>query len=350
LPPMTNKDLDNTPCPCGSGKPFTDCCGAATGEAPSAAVQALREELQKALGDRSFDSPGEANEAMAAHLETVNRRPVDDFQGLSREQMYRVLYHPFDAPELVRFGEGIEARPEAPVMRLFEAIVKAAAEEPGIKLTPKGNLPRAVVADAKAALGEGGGSCELRVGAVRNEEDLGELHTTRLIAGFAGLTRKYKGRLKLTKRARGLLDTGDWGELFRRLLEAYCREFNWAYRDGLPELRLIQEAAVFFLYLLHRYGAEWRPQAFYEQAFLRAFPDVVGELPAEEAPWAASPEKKIRQAWTMRTLYRFGCFFGLLELRPVPNEEGGVPAPFAPVEVRKTPLFDRAVRWEVGWG
>lgn len=345
---MTDKDLDATPCPCGSGKPFTACCGAATGEAPSAAVQALREELQKALGDRSFDSPEEANEAMAAHLETVNRRPVDDFQGLSREQMYCVLYHPFDSPSLVRFGEGIEGRPEAPVAVLFEAIAEAAAEEPGIRLTPKGNLPRTVVAAAKAALDEGGGSCELRIGAVRNEEDLDELHTTRLIAGFAGLTRKYKGRLKLTKRARELREAGDWGGLYRRLLRAYCREFNWAYRDGHPELFLIQQAAVFSLYLFHRYGDAWRSQGFYEEAFLRAFADLVRELVAEEVPWAGTPEERIGRAWSLRTLHRFGCFFGLLELRPVAKEEGALPDPLAPVEVRGTPLLERAVRWQLG--
>ncbi len=343
---MTDKDLDTTPCPCGSGKPFTACCGAATGEPPSAAVQAVREELQKALGDQSFDSPEEANEVLAAHLEAANRQAVDDFQGLSPEQMYRVLYYPFDAPELVGFGEGMETRPEAPVAALFEAIAEAAAEEPGIRLTSKGNLPRAVVAAAKAALHEGGGSCELRIGAVRNEEDLGELHATRLIAGFAGLTRKHKGRLRLTKAARGLLDADDWGGLYRRLLQAYCRELNWAYRDGHPELFLIQEAAVFSLYLFHRYGDEWRSQGFYEEAFLRAFPDLVRELPAEDSPWAASPEERIARAWTLRTLRRFGCFFGLLELRAA--DEGAPPHPFAPIEVRKSPLFDRAIRWRVG--
>lgn len=347
---MTDENLYPVPCPCGSGKPFMACCASAPGEPPSAAVQAVREEVHRVLGEREFASPEEANEALAAHLEASNRRPVDDFQGLSPEQMYRVLYQPFDSPDLVRFGEGIAGCPDAPVTTLFAVIAEAAAEEPGIKLTPKGNLPRAVVGLAKEALPERDIPGQWRIGAVRNEEDLDELHVTRLIAGFAGLTRKHKGRLKLTKAALGLLDAGDWGGLYRRLLQAYCREFNWAYRDGHPELFLIQEAAVFSLYLFYRCGDEWLAQASYEDAFLRAFPDLVRELPADDAPWVGSLEEQIGRAWTLRTVHRFGHFFGLLEVRVAPKSEEALPDPLGSVEVRKSPLFDRAVQWGVGGG
>lgn len=347
---MTNQPTRPVPCPCGSGKPFMDCCARPAGDPPSAAVQAAREEVRRALGDREFASWEEANEALAAQLEAANRRPLDDFQGLSPEQMYRVFYHPFDAPELVGFGEDLEDRPEAPVVTLFAVVAEAAAEEPGIRLTPKGNLPRAVVAAAREALPERDVPGRRRIGTVRNEEDLDELHAARLTAGFARLTRKHKGRLKLTRAARDLLGAGDWGGLYRRLLQAYCREFNWAYRDGHPELPLIQEAAVFSLYLFHRFGDEWRSQAFYEEAFLRAFPDLVRELPADDAPWIGSPEEQVGRAWTLRTVHRFGHFFGLLEVRAAPKDKAALPDPFAPVEVCKTPLFDRVVRWEVGGG
>jgi len=347
---MSDENTNAIPCPCGSGKPFTACCAPAPGESPSAAVQAVRDELRQALEGRSFDSQEGFEEAAASHLEAANQRPVDDFQGLSPDQMYRLLYHPFESPELVSFGEAIEGRPEAPVAIMFAVIAEAAAEEPGIKLTPKGNLPRAVVTTAKEALPERDLPGQWRIGSVRNEEDLDELHVTRLVAGFAGLTRKYKGRLKLTKMARNLLDAGDWGGLYRRLLEAYCRELNWAYRDGHPDLPLIQDAAVFSLYLFHSFGDEWRSQGFYEGAFLRAFPDVVREVPADEAPWRDSPERQVARAWTLRTVHRFGHFFGLLEVRGTPKAEGALPDPLGSVEVRKSPLFDRAVQWRVDGG
>jgi hypothetical protein len=52
-------------------------------------------------------------------------------------------------------------------------------------------------------------------------------------------------------------------------LLSYVRDFNWAYRDGFPDLGFIQRSFLFTLYLLNLYGGEWLPEVFYEDAFLR---------------------------------------------------------------------------------
>jgi hypothetical protein len=39
-----------------------------------------------------------------------------------------------------------------------------------------------------------------------------------------------------------------------RQFRTYIEQFNWSYRDGCPELRFIQTAFLFTLYLLVLYG------------------------------------------------------------------------------------------------
>lgn len=56
------------------------------------------------------------------------------------------------------------------------------------------------------------------------------------------------------------------------MFRAYAEQFNWAYQDGYPPLPTVQYAGFFMLYLLSRYGDDWRPGTFYSDAFLTAFP------------------------------------------------------------------------------
>ena len=115
-------------------------------------IQAILDGLKQMFGRGAFDSEDAVQQAVDAHMNAVNQRPLDAFHGLSRTQLHHVLHTPFDAPNLLtRCGEGISARPVAMVTALFEVIADE-AKGAGIKLTPKGNLPRGVVAMAGAAI------------------------------------------------------------------------------------------------------------------------------------------------------------------------------------------------------
>ena len=101
--------------------------------------------------------------------------------------------------------------------------------------------------------------------------------------------------------------------LYPRLFTAYVDQFNWSYRDGYPELRFIQTAFIFTLYLLTRYGNNRRPHTFYEDSFLRAFPMLLDELPRHQI---FTREEELRQCYTWRTLVHFVGFFGLATVEP----------------------------------
>ena len=137
------------------------------------------------------------------------------------------------------------------------------------------------------------------------------------MAELAGLIRKYKGRFILSRDCRRLLAGDGTTAIYPKLFRAYVEQFNWAYRDGYPELRFIQHAFLFTLYLLMRYGDISRSQVFYEDAFLGAFPRLLDEVAPSQV---FSPDETVRRGYTWRALVHFAGFLGLATVEPVSDE------------------------------
>jgi len=308
----------NDPCPCGSGKKFKYCClGRENAAASSRGAASVSEELRKVLKEQHFDSLEEVQTFLDQHTQQQNRRPLDEFHGLSPEQMYRLLNFPFTSPELVRFPDVLDTNPTAPILTLFGLLTDAIGEQ-GLKPTAKGNLPRNFCREAAQAYWDEKTYQErTRYGGINREEDFSDLHITRLVAELAGLVRKYKGRFILSRDCRRLLADGGQAAIYPKLFKTYVEQFNWAYRDGYPELRFIQSAFLFTLYLLKRYGDTWQPHAFYEDSFLRAFPSILEELPPNPV---FAPEDEVRHCYTWRTLVHFTGFLGLAAVEPISDE------------------------------
>lgn len=305
----------NDPCPCGSGKKFKRCClGKENSTAPRHGAASPSETLRKALEGRQFSSLEEAQAFVNQIAQQRNRRPLDEFHGLSPEQMHQILNFPFASDGLVHFPDVLDVDPVAPILTLFELLTDAIGEQ-GLKPTAKGNLPRNVFREAALTyLGEEKYREHTRFGNINREEDFDDLHVTRLVAELAGLIRKYKGRFILSRDCRRLLAGDGMAAIYPRLFRAYVEQFNWAYRDGYPELRLMQSTFLFTLYLLARYGDTWQPQEFYEDAFLGAFPMLLDEMPPNQV---FSPEETVRRAYTWRSLVHFVGFLGLATVEPV---------------------------------
>ena len=137
------------------------------------------------------------------------------------------------------------------------------------------------------------------------------------MAELAGLTRKYKCRFILSRDCRRLLARDGMSAIYPTLFRVYAEQVNWAYRDGYPELRLMQSAFLSTLYLLTRYGDTWRPQVFYEDAFLRSFPMLLDEVPPSQV---FSPDESVRNCYTWRSLVHFAGFLGLATVESASDE------------------------------
>lgn len=326
----------NEPCPCGSGKKYKKCCllneTGTTGEATG-----MLNEIHDLIEGQDFGSIEEVQTLVERHMHQRNRSAEDDFHGLSPDQMHGVLYSPFESPTLVEFPTCLDNKPTAPVVRLFELLADAIGDK-GLKPTATGNLPRGFCREAALAfLGEEEYRKWSRFGELRSETEFHELHATRLVAEMAGLVRKYKGKFILSKECRTLLEKNGMAAIYPRLMKSFIAEYNWAYGDGYPEIGFFQSSFLFTLYLLNRYGDQQRSNAFYEDAFLQAFPRVLDELDPQVY---RSPEEAFRSIYSRRCLERFAEFLGFAKIIVDPDDRFG-----SRFELIKRPLLGDAVRF-----
>jgi hypothetical protein len=329
----------NDPCPCGSGKKYKHCCMSdhAADTSPGNPLTEAKAAINEFIEGKQFSSLDDLQAQVQSFYQQRNQAPLNDFQGLSPEQMYRMLYFPFDTPRLVSFPQVLPTKTSAPAINLFSLLAEAIGQK-GVKSTATGNLPRNLCREAAQAFwGQEKYRDRTKYGGINTETDFFELHTMRLTATIAGLIRKYRSRFVLTKKCSVMLADHGMDGIYPLLLAAYVRKFNWAYRDGYPELGFIQQSFLFSLYLLFQHGADWHPNTFYEDCFLRAFPAVLKNI---ESHPISSPEETVRSCYRWRCLVNFAGFFGLAQVEPVSedilNRE---------YRIKKQPLLEQAVHF-----
>jgi hypothetical protein len=329
----------NDPCSCGSGRKFKYCCGRVIPREADPDEPWVRD-VREALAGRDFSTVDELNEALQGVMAKRNRTPTDDFHGLTPEQMHRVLHFPFESPDVVVFADSLESVEGSPATLLVGAMVEAIGEN-GLKPTATGNLPRQFCREARELLDEQAAFGENRIqGSINSETDFWPLHIVRVVAELAGLIRKYRGRLILSRDCRAMLARGGIEAVYHAYFPTYVQEFNWGYWDRRPDVHFLQSSFLFSLFLLDRYGDEWLPGEFYEDQFLRAFPGVLDE--AQGNPYQ-SAEQQIRSSYSWRVLERFLAFTGLAEIKRT-----RVPGQILREEsYRKTPMLPAVLRFSV---
>src|SRR3989304_4685714 len=188
----------NDPCPCGSGRKYKNCCHdrQVSGHPPSEAREVLNE-LGKMIKGQSFASLEELQAFTDRFMRQRNQAPLDDFQGLSADQMHRFLHFPFDSPELVTYAPVVAGDPKAPILTLFGLLADAIGEQ-GLKATPPGKLPRHVCRGVASAYRGGEAIREdARFAPINKEEDFFDLHVTRRVAELSGVIFQKRARFTL---------------------------------------------------------------------------------------------------------------------------------------------------------
>jgi hypothetical protein len=182
----------NDPCPCGSGKKYKHCC--------LSPASVANDELKDLLAGQEFDSIEDVQALANQFMQQKNLQPQDDFQGLSPEQVHRMLHFPFDSPEFFSFPETLSIEPEAPILTLMQ-LITGAIDEKGLKATAKGNLPQKLCKEAiveyRKYLPKDDYQHWMNI---NKEDDFGDLHTTRIVLELSGLLRKAKGRFFLNQK------------------------------------------------------------------------------------------------------------------------------------------------------
>jgi hypothetical protein len=98
----------------------------------------------------------------------------------------------------------------------------------------------------------------LDVLSVLDERSVWPVQEVRLVSEVAGLIQRRDGRFEVTEAARGWMESGSDGVLYRQLFIGYFRRFNWDRRRFLrrvPELQASAAVSLWRLGKLVRNGA-----------------------------------------------------------------------------------------------
>jgi hypothetical protein len=304
----------------------------------SSPMQVLHDEIAQFLEGQST-SIEDVNIKIAELQNRQNDASLAEFHGFSPRQMYQCLYFPFESEELVLFPATLESRQVSSRAAFLITSLLNGIGEGGLKLTVRGNLPRKFVQEIAQAYYQQWPT-KFEPLSIRTETDVLPLHVVHLVAQLAGFIRKQKGTLFLTAKVRKTMAVDGIRKIYPLFFKAYIEKFDWSYQDGHDELALLQSTFLFTLYLLHRYGQEWRPHSFYEDAFVQAFPMLLEEIVPR--PWHDNPEEPLRRCYTLRMLERFANFFGFIDFEETKQD------PLHPEwRLRATPLLSELVHFYI---
>jgi len=296
------------------------------------------------LMSKNFNSAEELLGEIEKFIYVDKDTPLEEFCGITPYKMMRILYFPFESPDVVSFNSDIPPPIDAPFIRLFILLINGINEAGGLKATAKGNLPRDFCREIEMKYRS---EEELKfIGRDRwpllREHEFLELHKVRVLAWMAGYIKNYKKRFVLTGKGKRLIKDGFTMDDYISLFKTFVWEYNWAYYDFYDEVVFIQISFLFTLYLLHTFGDEYRPKDFYADKFLTAFPKVLEDAP-EEPLWCSTPEERIKEIYIHRAIDRFAIPWGFAEIEEKWKEFVSLRG--APV--RKTDFLDQFVKFKI---
>jgi hypothetical protein len=248
-----------------------------------------------------------------------NTTPLEDFSGLSPEQMHHLLYNPLESkrsPINLRANLSRETLDSVPFFRLLEEFIKIVGREGFIKLTPRGALPRKILHELygfgfiKEELIEKGYVKLLR------ESDSVVLTTVPIVARLSGLVLKEFDRFTLTNRGRKFLEGGHREDDFQLILKTFTDRFNWGYNDGYPTSLVGQFGWAYSIFLLLKFGDSDRAVGFYANKYITAFPMLLDQFKGRTI---GSPRKECISCYALRCFERFLKWFGFVQFKVEDN-------------------------------
>ena len=305
---------------------------------PHAALQAALDDL---LGERSFANAAEAQSILAAEVHAYNTRPQAELGGLSPTDMSELLYGDWVSSGALTVNAALSPNEigDPDFIHNAVAVLTTLRDEGPAKATDAGNLSRDFVGRVLPRMRFRDGYLDdvRRMNKVINESDVPPLDIMRHVLLFAGLVKRHKG-FRISPAGLAMLDDTRRGELFALLFRTLFRELDLRALGGMDDYVELQETIAFTFWKLRSAAASWTTPA--------KLADVAWLESAQDAPLnnSAFPDEERREwAFTSRVVEPL-IGFGLLEARDLPAKNRWE----RPIEVRKTPLYDRALQFSFG--
>ncbi|MCJ7628124.1 MAG: hypothetical protein MUO50_07020, partial [Longimicrobiales bacterium] len=306
-----------------------------SGDQPPPDLQGLFRGIEEA----GLESEEEIQDFVAERVDGYNHTPLEGLAGLSPAQAQALIGGGVRGEGILRTNEALSAEELSTSDFLANArlLLERLDEAGGTKATVAGNLTRAFVKEMLEAMRFPPGYLEFlhRGNKVVNEEDAWPLHVLRVNLDVAGLIKLRKGTFSITKRGRSMLPPESAGRLYAHLFRSYFGKFNMDYRSRFGRSSGLQSAVPLLLWLLGGRAEKWISVTDLADLILPPRPRGV----EDEGGWRNDAANLHHQVLDPLV------DFGLLEEKPKPEAAGERYPGLKNTLTRKTPLFDRFLRF-----
>jgi hypothetical protein len=239
-----------------------------------------------------------------------NNTPVNDFLGLTRTQVHKLISEPFGEGSPVQLRNDIDndVLDQIPLFRILEEYLNIIQRDKQIKLTPLGALPKKIITELYEKKFLPDVHVDSGVTRLWKEDDCISIRTTRMVAEVSGLVKKLNGEVVLTKAATKFLEDGNRQKIFRQFFKAFTVKFHWGFNDRFTHRETGQMAWAFSVYMLYKFGSEARTVDFYSAMYLTAFPTLIQHFQNSYI----TAEQQFVHCYGVRTIDRFLRWFGFV--------------------------------------
>jgi len=283
-------------------------------------------------------SMDELNQLVGEYQQKINSRPIDDFDGLSPEQMNFLLYAPFSPDAILQFSEDLDLYVnEVPLFKLSEMLINEIQQAGKLKLTANGNLPVRI--------------CEMLcnqnliywpfmkyVKRIR-EEEVPYLWPLKQYLIDSGIVKKRNNVLSVTKNGEKLLKESKAFQ-FKQILNYIAMRFHWGnWYHIQDDGQYGQLGWAYSLALLSKYGDTPRISEFYSLKLIQAFGKDLWDGPNRVK--VSKDTEEFHRAYRVRFFEHFASWFGMVEIDM--NDQSSL---FERDEqtIRKSILFDQVFK------
>jgi hypothetical protein len=254
----------------------------------------------------------ELNRQLEAQRQLQNNSPIDDFDGLSASEFHNLFYNPYSKNSIVYIQDDIskETLRQVPLFNIALDLINIINRDNFIKLTPKGFLPKKVLLELYEPRHITDFFVENGFSKVHRETDFIFFTNVKILLELSEITETVNDKIILTKKGKDFLNSEKELMFFETFLYAFTEMFIWNFNDGYPENEVGQRAWAYSIYLLSKYGNEYKPYSFYAKKYLDALPFDLDQF---ENIYAESAEKNYFNCYEVRTFSRFMLWFGLAE-------------------------------------
>ncbi|MFZ1749566.1 MAG: hypothetical protein WAU01_05220 [Saprospiraceae bacterium] len=253
------------------------------------------------------------NEELKKQQDIINQTSIEDFDNLSPEDMFNIVYKPFqeECPIQYKAEIGIDILNDIPFLNLVEYYLNSINTLKEIKLTTRGNLPTKLVKEYYELGFIKEEMIERGLKKLYKEDDSKSIINVKLISELAGFAKKRNNKLSLTQNGVKHLGNEYRKEVLQLVFEAYGYKFNLGYHDGYQDQGEVQRTLGYLIYLLLKYGDEERELDFYSTKILTAYPHLISVFTESYT----TSERQFNRCFSYRIFESFLNWFNLIEVR-----------------------------------